>query len=664
MPSFTPFDLLQILILASGIYLVLSLLRTTQGSGLVRGLGLGVLVLGVGMYALVDALELRELEQVLDAILGVATIVLAILFQPELRRGILSLGEHQFFGRFLSTTGPEAISQVCDAAIEMARKRQGALIAFERKTPLDSYADAGARIDAPISAELLDSIFHPGAALHDGAVVLREGRVVAAAVLFPLSENADLSKSTGTRHRAALGLTEQTDAVAVIVSEETGALSIAVDGVMERRITRERFPDALAERLSMGGSKDPERPGLGGILASLLRSLLTAHLAQKAIALGLGFALFLVASNQVTVTAEFTVRLMPQLNRSTLGPPIIEQVAIIAPPGEDGTVWRVFPVNPGREYHLRVRGPREIMRQLEEGIGGNLALDEGTQGELTLEASTVRWGAGGYAKDLEVQWIDADNGGAPRLDVRAFTEHEVEPLPTSVVVERGQLDERYEVDGFDLRPSTVHVLGPAAALDLQQRLSFEPVSLPHTDQENWSTSLVLSAELIQQGFSLVEDVYLEAHVVPRIDDLGTLDKEVVLVSFDPAQPLAAQRFAQPDTIARLRVRATRLVGPGSDLDTADVNLALRKIVAERARVYADVSRMATDGSRTVKIEVDQIPPSVWIAELPPALRERLDISPRSQLLVELAMEDETLVLEPLEASESPQGGDEESQEEH
>jgi diadenylate cyclase len=663
-PSFTSFDLLQILILATGIYLVLSLLRTTQGSGLVRGLGFGALVLGVGMYALVDALELRELEQVLDAILGVATIVLAILFQPELRRGILSLGEHQFFGRFLSKTGPEALSQVCDAAIEMARKRQGALIAFERKTPLDTYADAGARIDAPVSADLLDSIFHPGAALHDGAVVLREGRVVAAAVLFPLSENADLSKSTGTRHRAALGLTEQTDAVAVIVSEETGALSIAVDGVMERRISRERFPDALAERLGLSRSKDPERAGPGVILAGITRSLFTTHIAQKAIALGLGFALFLVASNQVTISAEFAVRLAPQLNRSTLGPPIIEQVAIIAPPGEDGIVWRVFPVNPvnpDRLYRLRVQGPREVMRQLEEGIGGNIALDQGTQGELTLDASAVRWGAGGYAKDLRVQWVD---GGAPRLDVRAFTEHEVEPLPTSVVVKRGHLDERYEVEGFVIRPSTVHLLGPADALDLQQRLAFEPVSLPLTDQENWSTSLALSPELVEQDFSLVEDVYLEAHVVPRIDDLGTLDKEVVLVSFDPARPRAAERFAQPDITARLRVRATRLLSPDSDLDTADVNLALRKIVAERARVYVDVSRMATDGSRTAKIEVDPIPAALWIAELPPALRERLDISPRSQLLVELAMEDETLVLEPLEPSESPTGGDEESQEDH
>ena len=189
MPELSFENTLQVCILVAGIYLVLSLLRTTRGSGLVRALGIALLIFGVGMYSLVRTLELEELEQVLDAIFGVVIIMLVVLFQPELRRGILRLGEHGILRRFLGTDTQETVGEITAAVATMARKKQGALIAIERQTPLDQYIDHGVHLDAAVDKVLLDSIFFDKGALHDGAVIIRGDRIVAGGAILPLSEN-------------------------------------------------------------------------------------------------------------------------------------------------------------------------------------------------------------------------------------------------------------------------------------------------------------------------------------------------------------------------------------------------------------------------------------------------------------------------------------------
>ncbi|MFT4647340.1 MAG: diadenylate cyclase, partial [Glaciecola sp.] len=237
MPDLTLESVFQVLILVGGVYLVLSLLRISRGSGLVRGLGVALLVVGVGLYSLARAWGLHELEQILDAIFGVVIMMLVVLFQPELRRGILRLGEHGLLRRFVKTDSKVTSEEISSAVSRMAKRKQGALIVIERQTALDSIIDKAVRLNAEVGSLLLESIFQDKGSLHDGAVILRGDRIVAAGAILPLSEDESLSKTTGTRHRAALGLAEASDAVTIVVSEETGGISIAHDGSMLSRIS-------------------------------------------------------------------------------------------------------------------------------------------------------------------------------------------------------------------------------------------------------------------------------------------------------------------------------------------------------------------------------------------------------------------------------------------
>ena len=210
-----------------------------------------------------------------------------------------ALGENKLLGRFLQSHRKEVISEVAARlSSTMSKKKQGALIAFERRTPLDAYIEGAVKIDAEVNRYLLDSLFHHGNALHDGAVIIRGDRVVAAASLFPLTENIEISKSTGTRHRAALGLTEETDAVTVAVSEETGYISICKRGKIERRVPRAQLEEVLRDRIGSDESSplvdesDPDR-------APWVFRLFTEHLGQKLAAVVLAGLVFYGAHQEI-----------------------------------------------------------------------------------------------------------------------------------------------------------------------------------------------------------------------------------------------------------------------------------------------------------------------------------------------------------------------------
>ena len=235
---------LQALILGAGIYVALGFLRSTRGGGIVRGLVVALLFGAVGLWGLAELLRLEELGHILQSITGYVVVILVILFQPELRRGIAQLGEQALLGQRKRN---ETANEIAQAAIAMARRRRGALIAIERDFSLDAYVDNAVRVDGQVTRLLIESIFHPGSALHDGAIVLRGDRIAAAASLFPLTENLRISSSTGTRHRAALGLTEETDAVTLVVSEETGEIALCRSGEMQSNVS----PDRLEAELSM-----------------------------------------------------------------------------------------------------------------------------------------------------------------------------------------------------------------------------------------------------------------------------------------------------------------------------------------------------------------------------------------------------------------------------
>ena len=244
-----PRDLVEIAILAVFIYGFLRFLGKTRGSAVVRGLGLVIVGLFLLAQVVIASFDLTELSKVLDYILTTVMLALVVIFQPELRRGLVVLGRYRMMRYIVGGTAPLA-DRLADAAEALSREGVGALIAIQRQASLDSYAETGERIDGEVSAALLRTIFSPRGPLHDGAVILSNDRVVAAGCQLPLSQPQDgASPHMGMRHRAALSLSDETDAILLVVSEETGRISLAIGGKLEA-VPRDNLSRRLAEVLS------------------------------------------------------------------------------------------------------------------------------------------------------------------------------------------------------------------------------------------------------------------------------------------------------------------------------------------------------------------------------------------------------------------------------
>src|SRR3989338_6502512 len=217
--------------------LVYFLIRFLQGTRAVQVLtGLIFLVI---LFNVAKILELSTVNWVLTKLFAVGVLAFLILFQPELRRGLARIGQNTMFNSLLKKGG--TVDEVVEACSRMARMKRGALIAIQRDVGLRNYVESGISLDAKISSELLITIFATHTPTHDGAVIIEGDLMASAASLFPLSQNPSLAPSIGTRHRAAIGLTEETDAVCIVVSEETGAISCSVYG----KLTRDLDEDGL-----------------------------------------------------------------------------------------------------------------------------------------------------------------------------------------------------------------------------------------------------------------------------------------------------------------------------------------------------------------------------------------------------------------------------------
>ena len=241
-------DYLDIIIVALLIYKLLPMLRS---SGAVRIVGaIGVILI---IAWLTQVFNLLSLNFIISQFLQVGLVAIVVLFQPELRRMLDHLGSVKL-KRLLGTQRPEqdmelVISHTVRACETMSHERVGALIVFARDSHLDEYFKTGTMIDGKVSAPLIRNIFFPKAALHDGAMIVRDGRVVAAGCVLPLSESNRLSVDLGTRHRAAVGMSEVTDAVIVVVSEETGAISVAIGGMLKRHLAGPTLEKLLRNEL-------------------------------------------------------------------------------------------------------------------------------------------------------------------------------------------------------------------------------------------------------------------------------------------------------------------------------------------------------------------------------------------------------------------------------
>ena len=241
-------DIIDILIVAFLFYTVMRLIRSTSAARIARSILLLLVVTG-----LTEIFKLYTLNWILSKILEIGVIALVIMFQPELRRMLERFGG-RFFSNLISSSGsasPEqqAIEATVAACEVMSKEKVGALLIFERSMPLDEYFKTGTIIDAKVTDQLLRNLFFKNSPLHDGAVIVRGSRVAAAGCVMPLSENTHLSSDLGTRHRAGIGTSEVSDAVVVIVSEETGTISVAIGGLLKRHLKPETLEKLLINEL-------------------------------------------------------------------------------------------------------------------------------------------------------------------------------------------------------------------------------------------------------------------------------------------------------------------------------------------------------------------------------------------------------------------------------
>lgn len=241
-------DILDILIVAYIIYRVMKLLKDTSAERLIKGI-----IILVGIMLLASMLHLTMISWLLQQALNVGLFAIVVVFQPELRRLLEQIGKGNFSRLIVPADAPDEVASMITATVsacaDMSRTKTGALIVFERKERLGEIIATGTRVDAAPSAELIKNIFFKNSPLHDGAMIVRAGRVCAAGCVLPLSGNQGLSRDLGTRHRAAVGMSETADSVLVVVSEETGAISVAIGGMLKRHLSPEILQKMLESEL-------------------------------------------------------------------------------------------------------------------------------------------------------------------------------------------------------------------------------------------------------------------------------------------------------------------------------------------------------------------------------------------------------------------------------
>ena len=258
---FDPFrDTLDILLVAGGIYWLLLLIRGTRAIQILVGL-----IVLIALTLVSQLLELAALGLILERLLEPAVVIIVILFQNDIRRALARVGRG-IFPSFSNAQEIQVVEEIVRAAGSLSQRRHGALIVLERESNLGDLIEAGVPVDAALSKELLSSIFQPSSPMHDGAVVIQEGRVASAGCILPLTLRTDLPEGLGTRHRAAVGITEETDALVVVVSEETASISVVLGGEMLRGLDAPRLRVVLRDVLGGERKELPEASEVTGRL--------------------------------------------------------------------------------------------------------------------------------------------------------------------------------------------------------------------------------------------------------------------------------------------------------------------------------------------------------------------------------------------------------------
>ncbi len=628
---------LQILILGAGIYAFLRFTGTSRGSGVLRGLTYAFLLVGIGVWGLAKVLELEELGHILEGVVPYLLIMLAILFQPELRRAMERLGQQNRVMRLLSSgRRRDMVAMVAGAAQQMAARRHGALIAFEQQMPLDSWTGNAQRVDAQVSSNLLESIFHPGSALHDGGVVISGDRIVAAACLFPLSDNLHLPKSTGTRHRAALGLTEETDAVTLIVSEETGQISIAREGLLNRGVPEKELEQNLRDALGVSGPESPEARPLAARLSGFLRDLVTEDRGLKLAGLGLAAGIVYVAHQDLIDTREYRLQVV-ELAASEAARP---QGGLLRVRMPDESVHLERPAS--RDLVVVASGTQARLDRL-ASLGGVLEIPaDAPEGPFELRLDGVDWvqGTGG----LELRW---KGSGAPRLELQRFDRANLALTPASVSVDAAALDLHFtaRTEELELGQTSVEVEGPRRVVEELRAgtlaLELEPIVLQSGDRETRKELLDVSPALAARGLRLVggERVQVTLPIVPQPVALGELERDVAIVNLRPhtsaLDPTAFQLDPSAQKVRFVLNSAGVFDSPAGSEAYQQTYRQLREFAALHLKAYVDVSEL-DEGGGVARIHWDF--PTDWKEQLFPG--SVLDAAAR----LEVALQGEPEVL--------------------
>ena len=243
-------DMVDVILMSIIIYRLLLIIKGTKAAHMLIGLGLLLMASLLSGY-----FELYTVDWMIQSFWAQIVIAIIILFQPEIRRALAQMGEAQIFKNLTSAEELKSLDEIVRATVSLANKKIGALIAIERDTSLKDFVEMGTPLDAKVTKEILLSIFHPTSPIHDGAVVIKGNRIVAAGCFLPITMGPDISKSLGTRHRAGLGLSEETDAVIVVVSEETGMVSMAIHGKFDTHLDMGTLRDILTDLFTAKGKK-------------------------------------------------------------------------------------------------------------------------------------------------------------------------------------------------------------------------------------------------------------------------------------------------------------------------------------------------------------------------------------------------------------------------
>jgi len=235
-------DILDIVLVSLLLYRLLLFIKGTKAVQMLIGLGVLLLAALLSGYT-----GLYTMDWIIQSFWAQIVIALIVLFQPEIRRALAQMGETPFLQSFTSAEELKSLEEIVKATVALANRKIGALIVIERETSLKEFVEIGTPLDAKVTREILLSIFHPTSPIHDGAVVIRGNRIIAAGCFLPITLSSEIGKTLGTRHRAGLGLTEETDAVVIIVSEETGGISMAIGGKLETHLDMGTLRDILTD---------------------------------------------------------------------------------------------------------------------------------------------------------------------------------------------------------------------------------------------------------------------------------------------------------------------------------------------------------------------------------------------------------------------------------